>query len=161
MSLKYSIYLFVESLVIFVDQFLKNKNRYIIRVKIVLAKFPRENLHLENFHPSNSPLLNSSRKIPTWNIPTHVFKYFHSSFLNFLFFHYCHRYRWYYLKDCFVILCFKSPEAFTLVNICQNEVVSEERQLMKWVGIFQMRIFLREFSRGKIDWWEFSRWEFS
>ena len=48
---------------------------------------------------------------------------------------------WYYLKDCFVILCFKSAEVFTFVKICQSEVLSEERQLMKWVGIFQVRIF--------------------
>ena len=31
------------------------------------------------------------------NIPTRFCK----------FFHYCHRYHWYYLKNCFVILCFK------------------------------------------------------
>ena len=35
------------------------------------------------------------------NIPTWVF-------FNFLSFHYCHRHHWYYLKDCFVILCFES-----------------------------------------------------
>ena len=27
---------------------------------------------------------------------------------------------------------------FTFVSSCQNEVLSEERQLMKWVGIFRM-----------------------
>ena len=32
------------------------------------------------------------------------------------FFHYCYRYHWYYLKDCFVILCFKSAEVFTFVK---------------------------------------------
>ena len=32
------------------------------------------------------------------NIPTRFFK----------FFHYCHHYHWYYLKNCFVILSFKS-----------------------------------------------------
>ena len=32
------------------------------------------------------------------NIPTRFWR----------FFHYCHRYHWYYLKNCFVILCFKS-----------------------------------------------------
>ena len=42
-----------------------------------------------------------------------------------------------------------------------DEVLSEERQLMKWVGIFQVglswvRIFRREkFSRRKFDGWEF------
>ena len=66
----------------------------------------QENSHPENFHQSNSPLVNSPRKIPTWNIPTHVFKYSHPGYLHSLFFYYCRRYRWYYLKDCFVILCF-------------------------------------------------------
>ena len=56
-----------------------------------------------------------------------------------------YRYHWYYLKECFIILCFKSAEVFTLVKICQNEVLSEERQLMKWVGKFR---------------WEFSGWQF-
>ena len=45
-----------------------------------------------------------------------------------------------------------------------DEVLSEERQLMKWVGIFLVEIFwvgiLREgggeFSRGEFDGWEFS-----
>ena len=62
---------------------------------------------------------------------------------SFLFFslHYCHRYHWYYLKGCFVILCFKSAEVLKFVIICQKEVLSEERQLMKWVRIFQVRIF--------------------
>ena len=113
--------------------------------KIVLGKFPRENSHPEKSQPSSSPLENSS-----WNIPTHVLKYFHSSFLNVLFFHYCHRYHWYYLKECFVILCFKSAEVFTFANICQNEVLSKEKQLMKWVGIFQVGIFRGEFSRGRL-----------
>ena len=27
-----------------------------------------------------------------------------------MFFHYCHCHHWHYLKDCFVILCFKSAE---------------------------------------------------
>ena len=50
-------------------------------------------------------LLNGIRKIPT-----HVFNYFHPSFKMFLFFHYCHGYHWYYLKDCLVILFVKSAE---------------------------------------------------
>ena len=46
------------------------------------------------------------------------------------------------------------------VNICQNEVLSEERQLMKWVGLFRVRIFWvgifrGEFSRAEFDGWEF------
>ena len=47
------------------------------------------------------------------------------------------------------------------MNICQNEVLSEERQLMKWVGIFRVKIFWvgfrGEFSREEFDGWEFSR----
>ena len=35
------------------------------------------------------------------------------------------------------------------MDICENEVLSEERQLMKWVGIFQVGIFREEFSRGR------------
>ena len=109
--------------------------------KMVLEKFPRKNSHSQNSHTHQTPPWKiPSWKVSTWNILTHVFKYFHSSFLNFLFSH-CHRYHWCYLKDCFVILCFKSSEVFTFVNICQNEVLTEERQLMKWMGIFQVRIF--------------------
>ena len=107
----------------------------------------------------------STQKTPTWNIPTHVFKYIHPSFLIFFFFHYCHHYHWYYL-DCFVILCFKSAEVFKFESISQNEGLSEERQLMKSVGIFQMiifwvAIFRRGFSRGEFDGWEFLGWVFS
>ena len=36
------------------------------------------------------------------NIPSQIFKKFC--------FHCCHRHHWYYLKDCFVILCFKSAK---------------------------------------------------
>ena len=47
-----------------------------------------------------------------------------------------------------------------------NEVLSEERQLMKWVGILQVGIFWvvifrGDFSRGQFDGWEFSGWGFS
>ena len=31
--------------------------------------------------------------------------------------------------------------SFSFVNISQNERLSEERQLMKWLGIIQVRIF--------------------
>ena len=89
------------------------------------------------------PLENSNQKIPTWNIPTHVFKYSHL-----FFFHYCRRYHWYYLKDYFIFLCFKSAEVFTFVKICQNKVLSEERELMKWMGILQERNFWVAIFRG-------------
>ena len=47
----------------------------------------------ENSCPSNYPLLNSPREIPTRNIPIHVFKNFVFSLLSPL-----------SLKDCFVFL---------------------------------------------------------
>ena len=55
------------------------------------------------------------RKIPTRNIPTHVFKY---SLLLGFFFHYCHRYHWHYLKNCFVILCSKSQSYCGVLKKC-------------------------------------------
>ena len=140
-----------------------------VHLRILRIYFLRyqESSHPENFHQLNSPpLVNTLWKIPTWIISTHVFKYSRPSFLFFfsillllLLLH------WYYLKDCFVILCFQSAEVFTFVKICQNEVLSEERQIMKWVGIFQVRIFSAailwgKVSRGDFDGWEFFGWEF-
>ena len=40
----------------------------------------QENSLPENPHQSNSLLVNYPRKIPTWNIPTHAFKYSQQSF---------------------------------------------------------------------------------
>ena len=55
------------------------------------------------------------------------------------------------------LICFKSAEIFTFVKICQNEVLSKKRQLMKWVGIRRVRIFWVAIFRGKIFqggvWW--------
>ena len=50
-----------------------------------------ENSNPENFHQSNSPLVNSPLEnshpeTATWNIPIHIFKYSHTSFLFFSFF---------------------------------------------------------------------------
>ena len=42
------------------------------------------------------------------------------------------------------------------MNICQNEGLSEERQLMTWVGIFQVRIFWVASFQGGILQWEVS-----
>ena len=119
----------------------------------------QENSHQENSVPKNFPQSNSlwwilpwkipTQKIPSWNIPIHVSKYYHQS--SFLYFHYCHRYHWYYLKDCFEIRCFKNAEVFTFVKVCQNEVLSEERQIMKWVTAFQVRIFWVEIFREEIS----------
>ena len=42
-----------------------------------------------------------------------------------------------------------------------DELLSEERQLMKWVGIFQVGIFWWEFSGGgELDWGGILRVEF-
>ena len=42
-----------------------------------------------------------------------------------------------------------------------NAALSEERQLMKEVGIFQMGFFWVAIFRGDFDGWEFSRQEYS
>ena len=108
----------------------------------------QENSHPENFHQSNSPLVNPPWKISIWIISTHVFNYSLPSFL--IFFHYCYSYHWYYLKDCFVILCFKNAEVFTFVKICQNEMLIKERHLMKQGGIFQVIIFWVAIFQGEV-----------
>ena len=65
----------------------------------------QENSHPENSHPSNSPLEKSYLEY------SHACsQIFPLEFLNLLFFHYGHRHHWYYLKDCLVILSFKSAE---------------------------------------------------
>ena len=119
----------------------KNIHELLLSVsgKLPPGKFPPIKLPPGEFPHWKIP----NQKIPTWNIPTHVFKYSHL-----VFFHYCRRYHWYYLKDYFIILCFKSAEVFTFVKICQNKVLSEERELMKWVGIFQERNFWVAIFRG-------------
>ena len=66
---------------------------------------------------------------------------------------------------CNIVTCFKSAEVFTFVNMCQKEALIEGRQLMKWVVIFQMRIFwVAHFSggifQGEFNGWEFFGWEF-
>ena len=124
----------------------------------------QENSHPENFHQLNSPLMNPPWKIPTWNVSTHVFKYSHSRFLIF-----------------FSLLLLLSLELLKR-RFCnfmfwkcwsQNKVLSDERQLMKWMGIFQVRIFWvaifrwgegvfqGEFDGWKFFGWDFPRWEFS
>ena len=45
----------------------------------------------ENSHRKIPTRKITTQEIPTWNIPIHVFKTFPPKFLNFLFFHYCHR----------------------------------------------------------------------
>ena len=46
------------------------------------------------------------------------------------------------------------------VKICQNEVFSEERKLMKGVVIIQMEVFWVPIFRGEFDGWKFFGWEF-
>ena len=89
----------------------------------------------------------STQKIPTWNIPTYVFKCSHPSMVIFIFF--------FIIVATIIDITFKSAEVFTFVKICQNKVLSEERKLMKWVGVFQVRIswvatFRGKFSRGGV-----------
>ena len=110
---------------------------------------------------TNSSLVNPTLENSDLKI-SHL-EYSHPSFL--IFFQYCHHYLWYYSKECFLVLCFKDAEVFTFVNISQNEGLSEERQLMKWVGITQVRtfwmvIFRVRFPRGEFDGWEFLGREF-
>ena len=74
-----------------------------------------ENFNLENSHPLNTPLENSHPESshpenPHLEYSHPRFKTFSLEFLIFLFFRYCHRHHWYYLKGCLVILCFKSAE---------------------------------------------------
>ena len=85
---------------------------------------------------------NSARKIPThltfpcW-IPPGKFPpgIFPPTFLNiptrfFKFFDYCHRYHWYYLKNCFVILCFKSQ---TYCGVKKKELAGQYCYILKKV----------------------------
>ena len=84
------------------------------------------------------------------NIPARVFKYFFFSlFLPLLLI---------LLKRLFCNSMFqKCLSLYTFVKICQNEVLSEERQLMKWVIIIQVRIFWVPIFRGELFeggvWW--------
>ena len=80
----------------------------------------QENSHPKNVHFENStqstPQPRESHKIPIWNIPTHIFKYSHTGFFSFLFFHH-----WYYLKNCFVILYLNSVEV-RLVTVYRSNL---------------------------------------
>ena len=91
-------------------------------IKLPSDKSPIENSHLEYSH--------SCFQIMPPDVC--IFCFFFSLFLSLSLM---------LLKDCFIILCFKSAGVFTFVKICQNEVLREERQLMKFLGIFQVRIF--------------------
>ena len=49
---------------------------YFLIRNMTSGKFPLKNQHPESSYSSNSPMMNSPRKIPTQNILTHVFKHF-------------------------------------------------------------------------------------
>ena len=87
------------------------------KVELPPGKFPPIKLPPGKFHPKIP-----TQKIPTRKVPNHVFKCSHPGFFIFLFFHYHHSRHWYYLKDCFVILCFKSAEV-TLVAVYQTNLL--------------------------------------
>ena len=59
-----------------------------------IGKAYPENSHPEHPHLSISPQESPTPKIPTRNIPIHVFEHF--------VFHYYHRYHQYCLKDCYL-----------------------------------------------------------
>ena len=85
---------------------------------MVSGKLPPEKFPPIKLPPSKSPRIIPTQKIPSCNISTNVFKYSQPSSLI-IFFHYHHRYHWYYLKACFVIQCFKSTEV-RLVAVYQK-----------------------------------------
>ena len=81
-------------------------NKYIAKMDTVSGKLPPR-----RFSPIKFPPIKVlTKKISTWNILTHAFKYSHHRFFSFFVFSLLCCYYWYYLKDCFVILCFKSTE---------------------------------------------------
>ena len=90
-------------------QFSKSKEQFIWKKGYQENSYP-ENSHPDNSHPSKSPLENSHRENSHLEYSHPCFLTFPLEFLNFLFFHYCHLHYWYYLKDCLVILCFKSAD---------------------------------------------------
>ena len=86
----------------------------------------QENSHLENSHQLNSPPSefvpeNSHSENSHLEYSNPYFQILPPGFFKFLFFHYCHRYHWYYLKDCFVIPCFKSAEV-RIVAVTQKNL---------------------------------------
>ena len=100
-------------------------------------------------------------KIPTWNIFSTMFSNISTQVFSF-FFHYRHRYHWCYLKDCFVILCFKS--FYDCKNLSKQNV-QWRKAINEMGGNIPSESFMggnltsggREwFSRGKSDGLHFS-----
>ena len=129
--------------------------------KFQSGKFPPIKLPPDNLSSGKF----SARKLPPGifppmflDIPTQVFFFFFFSLLPTL--------SLILLKRLFFNYMFWKCWSLYVVNICQNEGLSEERQLMKWVGIFQVRIFWVAFfqgggvSSGEFDVWEFLGWGF-
>ena len=121
------------------------------------------NSYPENFHQLNSLLVNAPLENSNWNIPAHFFKYSRASFLNFLFFIYL----FFSLLFPLSLILLKTFFCNSMFQRCWSlyEGLSKERQLMKWVGILQVRIFWvaifqQEVFQEKIDGWEFFWREF-
>ena len=69
-----------------------------------------------------------------------------------LFFDYCHRRHWYYLKDCLVILCFKSAEVRNS-EVYQKKIVAcrskfDNRSLLLPTCLFKMILTLKLLTRN-------------
>ena len=101
--------------------------------KLPLGKFPpikspQENSLPENSHPENSHLEYSHS----------CFQILPPTFVIFLFFYYCQRYHWYYLKDCFVILFLKWWSQ-TCCNVFKNFVACRPFiYLKKWKQLLRV-----------------------
>ena len=104
-------------------------------------------------------------KTPTQKIPTHFFKYSHASFL--IFFSLLSPLSLMLLERLFCNSMFYECWSLYVSENLSKRSVKWRRQLMKWVGIFQVRIFLggnfprgKGFSRGEFYGLEFFGWEF-
>ena len=105
------------------------------------------------------------RKTPTQKIPTHFFKYSHASFL--IFFSLLSPLSLMLLKRLFCNSMFYECWSLYVSENLSKRSVKWRRQLMKWVGMFQVRIFLggnfpgaKGFSRGEFYGLEFFEWDF-
>ena len=98
-------------ILLFCKVYLQNRTGVYDLVQHIPAQY-QENSRPENSHPEYSHFLK--------NIPTRFFK----------FLYYCHRYHWYYLKNCFVILCFKSQ---TYCGVKKKELAGQYCYILKKV----------------------------
>ena len=124
-----------------------------------------ENSHPENFHQSNSPLVNSPLENSHPEDSHPFFKYSHASFL--IFFSLLSPLSLMLLKRLFCNSMFYECWSLYVSENLSKRSVKWRRQLMKWVGMFQVRIFLggnfpgaKGFSRGEFYGLEFFEWDF-